>query len=195
MKKITAICYIGASSSHRLERNFMGALPIVHKTKLNREQTYFVHAPELEKLLADCAVYSQLCLNFSDDPSSYKSNYDRFVKQEGKLVILSVRYTPPSEESPGDGQSEAQRPYQLNVYATVKGLRNDLIQQFEAGHYATLKEWLNEDQDQVWLKKPHAIQFLIDIATEEIEVAYDIDFDHYSRHSHRQRFRTDIRRH
>ena len=173
----------------------MGALPIVHKTKLNREQTYFVHAPDLEKQLADCAVHNQLCLNFSDDPSRYKSNYDRFVKQEGKLVILSVRYTPPVEDRPEAETADDARPYQLNVYATVKGLRTDLIEQFEGEHFATLKEWLNEPKDQVWLKKPHAIQFLIDVATEEIEVDYDIDFDNYSRHSLRQRFRTDIRRH
>ncbi|MBN2528810.1 MAG: hypothetical protein JXR76_20640 [Deltaproteobacteria bacterium] len=173
----------------------MRSLPIVHKTKLNREQTYFVHAPELERLLADCTVFNQLALNFSDDPSLHKSNYDRFIKQEGKLVILSARYTPPSEELPENGASLQTRPYVINVYATVKALREDLIAQFEIDHFATLKQWLNEPRDGVWLQKPHAIQFLIDVQKEEVEVAYDIDFDSYSRHSHKQRFRTDIRRH
>ena len=173
----------------------MSALPIIHKTKLNREQTYFVHAPDLEKLLKKCAVYNQICLNFSDDPSQYKSNYDRYVKQEGKLVILSVRYTPPTEDVSNPGAPDGTLPYRLNVYATVKTLRDDLIEQFEIDHFETLLEWLNEPRDRLWLEKPHTIQFLINVNTEEVEAAYDIDFDSYERHSSKQKFRTDIRRH
>ncbi|MBN2715070.1 MAG: hypothetical protein JXX14_04395 [Deltaproteobacteria bacterium] len=174
----------------------MSDLPIIHKTKLNKDQTYFVHAPDLEKLLSRCAVYNQLCLNFSDDPSQYKSNYDRFIKQEGKMVILSVRYTPPPDDAPeADAQPADSHPYRLTVYATVKALREDLIEQFEIDHFATLLEWLNEPRDRIWLQSPHAIQFLIDVEKEEVEVAYDIDFDSYARHNHKHKFRTDIRRH
>lgn len=172
----------------------MSSLPIIGKTKLNKDQTYFVHGPDLEKLLKKCAVFQQLALNFSDDPSHFKSNYDRYVKQEGKLVIMSARYTPPSDETPVDA-AEPFYPYRITVYATVKTLREDLIEQFELDHFETLLEWLNASRDAVWLQKPHAIQFLINVEREEVEVAYDIDFDSYGRHSHKQRFRTDIRRH
>jgi hypothetical protein len=173
----------------------MSFLPIVHKTRLNKDQTYFVHAEDLERMLADSPIFRQIELNFSDDPSQFKSNYDRYVKQEGRLVILSVRYTPPAEAEANEAASGSAQPYRITVYATLKALREDLIAQFESGHFATLTQWLNEPRDNVWLQTKHAIQFLINIETEEVEVAYDIDFDSYARHSHRQRFRTTIRRH
>jgi hypothetical protein len=173
----------------------MSFLPVIHKTRLTKDQTYFVHADDLERLLSDSPIFRQIELNFSDDPSLYKSNYDRYVKQEGRLVILSVRYTPPAEDGEAESASADTRPYRITVYATVKALREDLIAQFESGHFATLKQWLGEPRDNVWLQTAHAIQFLINVETEEVEIAYDIDFDSYGRHSHKQRFRTAIRRH
>jgi hypothetical protein len=169
----------------------MDRLPVVHKTKLNKEQTYFVNASDLSELLSDSKQYNNLELQFSDDPSRFKSNYDRFVKHEGKLVILSARYTP----SPEDQEGEKSKNFLITVYAILKTIREDLIAQFEKEHFETLKEWLNETRDGAWLQKAHALQFLIDINTEEIEVAHDIDFDSYSRHSKKQRFRADGRNH
>lgn len=170
----------------------MNTLPIVHKTKLTKDQTYFINAHGLEKLLADCTPYNDIELNFSDDPSAFKSNYDRFIKKENKLVIMSARYTPSSE---GPQENDVQKHYRITIYAILKIIREELIAQFESEHYATLKEWLNESRDSVWKQKPHAIQFLINTTTEEIEVAHDIDFDSYSRHTKKQRFRTDGRKH
>lgn len=169
----------------------MDRLPVVDKTKLTKEQTYFVNTESLSKLLSDCNNYNNLELQFSDDPSLFKSNYDRFVKQEGKLVILSARYTPPSEEQPqADGKT-----YRITVYAILKTIREELIAEFNKTHFETLRQWVNEQRDAAWLQKPHALQFLINIDTEEIEVAYDIDFDSYGRHSKKQRFRGDVRKH
>ena len=171
----------------------MDRLPVVHKTKLTKDQTYFVNAAGLSRLLDDSPQIDNIELRFSDDPSQFKSNYDRFVKHENKLVILSARYTAPTaeqEEAPMDAC-----PYCVTVYAIQKTIRDDLIAKFDELHFATLREWLDEPRDDTWLKSNHAIQFLIDIESEEIQVAYDIDFDSYSRHSQKQRFRTDVRKH
>ncbi|MBN2342409.1 MAG: hypothetical protein JXX29_20000 [Deltaproteobacteria bacterium] len=170
----------------------MNQLPIVHKTKLTKEQTYFVNAQELETLLSRTRAFASLELNFSDDPSLFKSNYDRFVKKEGRLVIMSARYTPAADDSPDE---TAFQPYRITVYAILKQIREDLRAQFESEHFATLIAWLDEPRDNVWKQSPHAIQFLINTANEEIEVAYDIDFDSYSRHTKKQRYRTNVRKH
>lgn len=169
----------------------MDRLPVVDKIKLTKEQTYFINTTDLSKLLSDCSQYDNLELEFSDDPSLFKSNYDRFVKQENKLVILSARYTPPAEEK----QEGDPKNYRITVYAILKTIREDLIAQFKKAHFETLRQWLNEPRDAAWLQKPHALQFLINIDTEEISVANDIDFDSYERHAKKQRFRGDVRKH
>ena len=170
----------------------MDRLPGIYKTKLTKDQTYFVNTAQLSKLLADCREYENLELRFTDDPSLFKSNYDRFVKQEGKLVIFSVRYTPTPEDAP---DIAPEKNYRINVYAVPKSIRDDLIAAFQKEHFETIRQWIEEPKDAAWLRKPHALQFLIDIETEEIEVAHDIDFDSYSRHSKKQRYRSDGRKH
>jgi hypothetical protein len=157
----------------------MNQLPVIQRTKLTKQQTYFVNASDISKLLSDCSHYDNLELRFCDDPSPFKSNYDRFVKKEGKLVILSGRYTPSAEDQAEEGES---RNYRVSVFAILKTIREELIAQFQEQHFETLRQWLNEPRDKAWCLKPHAIQFLIDIDTEKIVVAHDIDFDSYSRH-------------
>ena len=169
----------------------MNRLPVVHKTKLTKEQTYFVNQAGLSKLLAGSPKSNNIELRFSDDPSLFKSNYDRFVKQERRLVVLSVRYTPPDDSSAGPDQ----KTYCISVYAILRTIREDLIAEFEKTHFHTMLEWINEPRDAAWRRTPHRLQFLIDINTEEIHTAYDIDFDSYSRHAQKQRFRTDVRKH
>ena len=171
----------------------MDQLPVVHKTKLTKEQTYFVNAAGLSRLLDDSPQVDRIELRFSDDPSQFKSNYDRFVKHENKLVILSARYTAPPSE-PGTASMD-ERPYCITVYAIQKTIRDDLIAKFDEVHFAALREWLDEPRDDTWKKSNHALQFLIDIESEEIQSAHDIDFDSYSRHAQKQRFRTDVRKH
>jgi hypothetical protein len=174
----------------------MERLKVVHKTKLTKEQTYFVNADDLSNLLSGCGRYEDIELRFSDDPSQFKSNYDRFVKQEGKLVILSVRYAPSSEDQDDEEDEEIEtKNFRITVYAILKAVREDLIAQFETEYFNVLREWIDAPRDNAWLEKPHAVQFLIDIETEEVEVAYDIDFDSFSRHSKKQRFRADGRKH
>ena len=170
----------------------MDRLPILHKTKLTKDQTYFVNAAGLSRLLDGCPNVDRIALRFSDDPSLHKSNYDRFIKQENKLVILSARYTAPKGET--DAASADTRPYTVSVYAILKAVREDLIAKFEETHFNTLRQWLDAPRDAAWHRKDHALQFLIDIDTEEIRVAHDIDFDSYSRHPQKQRFRSDGRR-
>ena len=169
----------------------MDRLPVVHKTKLTKEQTYFVNQTGLSKMLSKSSQVNNIALRFSDDPSQFKSNYDRFVKQEGKLVVFSVRYTPlPEEPTP---ESDAKE-YLVSVYAIQKTVREDLIAEFQKEHFHTMIDWINAKRDAAWRRKPHALQFLIDIESEEIEVARDIDFDSYSRHTQKQRFRSAGRR-
>lgn len=166
----------------------MNRLTVIHKTKLTKEQTYFVNATELTSLLADCPNQDSICLNFSDDPSLFKSNYDRFVKKEGKLVVLSARYTPPNDET------QTQEQTCVTVYAILKTIRQDLISQFESEHFETLASWVRQPRDAAWKQHSHAIQFLIDIQTEQVEVAHDIDFDSFRRHANKHRFRKDGRK-
>ncbi len=170
----------------------MVRLPVIHKTKLNKDQTYFINQVGLSQLLADSPKADDVELRFSDDPSLFKSNYDRFVKQERRLVILSVRYTPPPDDS---ADSPDHKPYCISVYAILKTIREDLIAEFEKTHFHTMLAWINEPRDAAWKKEPHRLQFLIDVNTEEIHTAYDIDFDNYSRHAQKRRFRTDGRKH
>ncbi len=170
----------------------MDRLPVIQKTKLTKEQTYFVHQEDLGKLLAHSPQVDNIELRFSDDPSQFKSNYDRFVKQEGKLVVLSVRYTPPPDDAEPGADTKN---YLISVYAILRTIREDLIAEFETEHFHTMLTWINEKRDAAWRRAPHALQFLIDLETEKIETAYDIDFDSYGRHAHKQRFRSDGRKH
>ena len=170
----------------------MAQLPVVHKTKLTKEQTYFVNSAELSRLLAKSPQYGNIELRFSDDPSLFKSNYDRFVKQEKKVVIFSVRYFPPPEEPAAVSEDGT---YRITVYATLKTIRDELIERFQKDHFLTMVAWINEPRDATWRLQHHAIQFLIDLNSEEIVVDHDIDFDSYSRHSRKQRFRVDGRKH
>jgi len=156
----------------------MERLPVVHKTKLNKEQTYFVNAAALGELLADCRCRDDLALDFTDAPTAFKSEYDRFVRQKRKLVVLSAHYAPKDTEPAG---GVAAKSYTVTVYAIVRTIREDLVAQFEEKHFAALLGWLSERRDATWLAKPHSIVFLLDIDTEEVSVAHDIDFSDYGR--------------
>ena len=155
----------------------MERLPVVHKTKLSKEQTYFVNVDDLTRELADCRCIGDLVLRFSDDPSEVKSAYERFVRQERKLAVLTASFAPWPDVEPEDGAYPSR--YAVTVFAMVRSIRNELRAQFSDVHFSTLKTWLNEKRDATWQKKPHSISFLIELDDEEISVVHDLSFEEF----------------